>query len=31
LEVDGDYVGEGNLLARVLPGALDVMVPGDPS
>jgi diacylglycerol kinase family enzyme len=31
LEVDGDYVGEGSLLARVLPGALDVMVPGDPS
>jgi len=31
LEIDGDYVGEGSLLARVLPGALDVMVPGDPS
>jgi diacylglycerol kinase family enzyme len=31
LEVDGDYVGEGSLLARVMPGALDVMVPGDPS
>ncbi len=31
LEVDGDYVGEGSLLARIMPGALDVMVPGDPS
>ncbi len=31
LEVDGDYVGEGSLLVRVMPGALDVMVPADPS
>jgi diacylglycerol kinase (ATP) len=27
LQVDGDYVGEGSLVARVLPGALDVLVP----
>ncbi len=27
LEVDGDYVGEGSLSARILPGALDILVP----
>ena len=27
LEVDGDYVGEGSLAARVLPRAVDVLVP----
>ncbi len=30
LEVDGDYVGEGSLVARILPGALDVLVPAQP-
>ncbi len=27
LQVDGDYVGEGSLSARILPGALRVLVP----
>ncbi len=27
LQVDGDYVGEGSLSARILPDALDVLVP----
>jgi len=27
LEVDGDYVGEGSLTARIVPGVLDVLVP----
>ena len=27
LQVDGDHVGWGSLAARVLPGALDVLVP----
>jgi len=27
LEIDGTYVGEGSLLARVLPGDLGVLVP----
>jgi len=27
LQVDGDYVGEGSLEARVLPAAIDVLVP----
>lgn len=27
LEIDGDYVGEGSLAARVLPAVLDVLVP----
>ena len=29
LQVDGDYVGEGSLAARVLPGGLRVLVPRD--
>ena len=29
LQVDGDHVGWGSLSARVLPGALDVLVPPD--
>jgi diacylglycerol kinase family enzyme len=28
LEVDGDYVGEGSLSARILPASLDVLAPG---
>ncbi len=28
LEVDGDHVGSGALEARVVPGALQVLVPG---
>ena len=27
LQVDGDYVGEGHMAARILPAALDVLVP----
>lgn len=27
LEIDGDYVGEGSMSTRILPGALDVLVP----
>ena len=27
MQVDGDYVGEGSLEARVRPGALEVLVP----
>ena len=27
LQVDGDYVGEGSLAARVLPAAIEVLVP----
>ena len=27
LQVDGDYVGDGSLTARVLPGGLRVLVP----
>jgi len=27
MQDDGDYVGEGSLSARVLPAALDVLVP----
>ena len=27
MQVDGDYVGEGNLEAKVLPAALEVLVP----
>jgi diacylglycerol kinase family enzyme len=31
LQVDGDYVGEGSLAARVLPGGLRVLVPAGSS
>ena len=31
LEIDGDHVGWGSLEARVLPGALDVLVPPEAS
>jgi diacylglycerol kinase (ATP) len=29
LEVDGDYVGDGSLEARVVPGAIGLLVPAD--
>jgi diacylglycerol kinase family enzyme len=30
LQVDGDYVGEGSLSTRILPAAIDVLVPSKP-
>ena len=28
VQIDGDYVGDGSLSAAILPGAIDVLVPG---